>query len=50
MPKEDRSDWVAVGEDASSASALQTTKIKPAQSAYMFFQKDVTEDVKIELK
>ena len=50
MPKEDRSDWVAVGADASSASNLNTTKIKPAGSAYQFFQKDITEEVKAELK
>jgi hypothetical protein len=48
MPKEDRSDWVAVGADASAAYA--TVKIRPATSAYAFFQKDATEDVKADLR
>lgn len=45
MPKEDRSDWVAVESDV----ATSTTKIKPAISAYQYFQRDVTEQVKAEL-
>jgi hypothetical protein len=45
MPKEDRSDWVAVESDV----ATTTSKVKPAISAYQFFQKDVTEEVKAEL-
>jgi SWI/SNF-related matrix-associated actin-dependent regulator of chromatin subfamily A member 5 len=49
MPKEDRSDWVAVAPDASSAPST-TEKIKPAVSAYTYFQRDATEDVKAELK
>lgn len=48
MPKEDRSDWVAVGPDASSAVQAQT--IKPATSAFTYFQRDITEDVKRELR
>ena len=47
MPKEDRSDWVAVAPDASSAPMIGD-KIKPAMSAYAFFQRDVSEEVKAE--
>ena len=45
-PKEDRSDWVAVAPEF-SASAQEST-IQPAVSAYQFFQKDATEEVKAE--
>ena len=45
MPKEDRSDWVAVESDVAATDA---NKIKPAQSAYLFFQKAATESVKAE--
>ncbi|KAL3938526.1 MAG: hypothetical protein SGARI_001707, partial [Bacillariaceae sp.] len=47
MPKEDRSDWVAVESDVAAANA-EVNKIKPAQSAYLFFQKAATESVKAE--
>ncbi|KAG7359848.1 SNF2-related protein [Nitzschia inconspicua] len=50
MPKEDRSSWVAVAPEFSSDNAgeITTPKIKPAQSAYTFFQKAMTEQVKAE--
>ena len=47
MPKEDRSGWVAVESDVAAANA-EVNKIKPAQSAYHFFQKSATESVKAE--
>ena len=51
MPKEDRSDWVAVAPEFSKEgnddSGL-SNNIKPAQSAYTFFQKAMTEQVKAE--
>ena len=51
MPKEDRSDWVAVAPQfaSKSASAMTDSKIKPAVSAFQFFQRDVTEEVKAEM-
>ena len=49
MPKEDRSDWVAVAPEFSETSASAIPKIRPAQSAYQFYQKDVTEDAKRDL-
>ena len=45
MPKEDRSDWVAVAPEF-AASATPEPKIKPALSAYQFFQRDASEQVK----
>eukprot|EP00980_Cylindrotheca_fusiformis_P004472 scaffold953_cov141-Cylindrotheca_fusiformis.AAC.16 len=45
MPKEDRSDWVAVAPEFSSVG----DKIKPVTTAYQYFQKDVSEQVKAEL-
>jgi HMG-box domain/DNA-binding domain len=49
MPKEDRSSWVAVApEFASDTAGDGAPKIKPAQSAYTFFQKAMTEQVKAE--
>jgi hypothetical protein len=48
MPKEDRSSWVAVASDTAAADATTTPKIKAAQSAYTFFQKAMTEQVKAE--
>jgi SWI/SNF-related matrix-associated actin-dependent regulator of chromatin subfamily A member 5 len=45
MPKEDRSDWVAVAPEFSAT----TDKIRPATSAFTFFQRDVTEAVKAEI-
>lgn len=45
MPKEDRSDWVAVAPEFSSVG----DKIKPVTTAYQFFQRDVSEQVKAEL-
>ena len=47
MPKEDRSDWVAVAPEFGDSSVLP--KIKPAQSAFQFYQKAVAEDAKREL-
>jgi hypothetical protein len=47
MPKEDRSSWVAVASDTASADAT-TPKIKAARSAYTFFQKAMTEQIKVE--
>ena len=49
MPKEDRSDWVAVAPEFAESSLSSTPKIRPASSAYQFFQKDVTEEAKREL-
>lgn len=49
MPKEDRSDWVAVAPEFADDSLSSTPKIRPTTSAYQFFQKDVTEDAKKEL-
>lgn len=49
MPKEDRSSWVAVApEFAQSSSDQQATRIKPAASAFTFFQQDASEQVKAE--
>lgn len=52
MPKEDRSDWVAVAPEFSNegngADGSGSNKIKPAQSAYTFFQRAMTEQVKAE--
>ena len=45
MVKEDRSDWVAVAPEFAPAAE----KIKPAQTAYSFFQRDVTPEVKAEM-
>jgi SWI/SNF-related matrix-associated actin-dependent regulator of chromatin subfamily A member 5 len=45
MPKEDRSDWVAVAPEFSSVG----DKIRPVTTAYQFFQRDVSEEVKAEL-
>jgi SWI/SNF-related matrix-associated actin-dependent regulator of chromatin subfamily A member 5 len=45
MPKEDRSDWVAVAPEFSSVG----DKIKPVTTAYQYCQKDVGEQVKAEL-
>lgn len=45
MPKEDRSDWVAVAPEFASVG----DKIKPVTTAYQYFQKDVGETVKAEL-
>lgn len=47
MPKEDRSSWVAVAPQFSQEE-LGTNKIKPAQSAFSFWQKENTEQVKAE--
>lgn len=47
MPKEDRSDWVAVAPEF--ASSNDGNKIKPAVSAFTFFQRDVGNEVKAEL-
>ena len=49
MVKEDRSDWVAVAPEfatGSSGASSSTPAIRPAQSAYQFFQKDATPQVK----
>ena len=46
MVKEDRSNWVAVAPEFSSGKS----QIRPAASAYMFFQKDITDVVREELK
>lgn len=50
MPKEDRSDWVAVKPEfaAAGVSGLSEPNVKPAVSAFTFFQRDVTEEVKAE--
>jgi len=45
MPKEDRSDWVAVPSDVQDALSSQTI-IKPASSAYHIFQKQQGEAIK----
>lgn len=45
MPKEDRSDWVAVAPEFSPVG----DKIKPVTTAYQYCQKDVGEQVKAEL-
>jgi SWI/SNF-related matrix-associated actin-dependent regulator of chromatin subfamily A member 5 len=44
MPKEDRSDWVAVESDVRQ----QGNDIRKAQSAYQFFQKDVAQQIRQE--
>ena len=49
MPKEDRSDWVAVAPEFQDSGGPGQFKIRPASSAYQFFQKHVSEDVKAEL-
>lgn len=48
MPKEDRSDWVAVAPEFSAAQAGD--KIKPALSAFNFYQRDVSDEVNAEYK
>ena len=48
MVKEDRSDWVAVEPQFSAESSTAT--IRPAASAYMLFQKDITPIVKQEFQ
>lgn len=51
MPKEDRSSWVAVAPEFSSeqqGASADAKKVRPAQSAYTFFQKERTEQVKAE--
>ena len=49
MPKEDRSHWVAVAPQFSQeGGSTGGNKIKPAQSAFTFWQKDNTEQVKAE--
>ena len=49
MPKEDRSHWVAVAPEFSrEGGGSGSVSIKPAQSAYTFWQKDNTEQVKSE--
>jgi len=49
MPKENRSDWVAVAPQFSSeGSSGGGNRIKPAQSAFTFWQKDNSEQVKAE--
>lgn len=47
MPKEDRSDWVAVAPEFASYAGSEP-KIKPAVSAFTFFQRDVSDQVKTE--
>ena len=47
MPKEDRSDWVAVAPEFSASSANES-KVKPAVSAFNFYQRDYSEQVKAE--
>lgn len=47
MPKEDRSDWVAVEPEFQQSAT--TSEIKKATSAYQFFQKDVSSTVKHEV-
>lgn len=50
MVKEDRSGWVAVAPEFSSNGASgPNQQIRPASSAYQFFQKDVTPQVKREM-
>ncbi len=46
MPKEDRSDWVAVAPEFASAGS--EPKIKAAVSAFTFFQRDASDQVKAE--
>lgn len=50
MPKEDRSDWVAVAPqfDGSNGDGGIQNKIKPAQTAFALFQKEMTDQVKTE--
>jgi SWI/SNF-related matrix-associated actin-dependent regulator of chromatin subfamily A member 5 len=49
MPKEDRSNWVAVAPQFSQeGSSSESAQIKPAQSAFTFWQKENTEQVKAE--
>jgi len=48
MPKEDRSDWVAVEPEFAAASS-STPEIRKASSAYQFFQKDVSNEIKAQL-
>mmetsp|Transcript_46834 Transcript_46834/g.53157 ORF Transcript_46834/g.53157 Transcript_46834/m.53157 type:complete len:1469 (+) Transcript_46834:105-4511(+) len=50
MPKEDRSDWVAVAPqfDGSNGDGGIQNKIKPAQTAFALFQKEMTDEVKTE--
>ena len=45
MPKEDRSDWVAVAPEYGSSAP----KIKPPVTAFQFYQRDVTDEVKAKL-
>jgi SWI/SNF-related matrix-associated actin-dependent regulator of chromatin subfamily A member 5 len=47
MPKED--EWVAVAPDVASASGGSDKKIKPATSAFQYFQKDMADQVKVEI-
>ena len=47
MPKEDRSDWVAVAPEFAAATAAES-KVKPAVSAFNFYQRDFSEHVKAE--
>jgi hypothetical protein len=50
MPKkEDRSDWVAVAPEFASAATPGAPKIKPAVTAFQFYQRDVTEEVKADV-
>lgn len=50
MPKkEDRSDWVAVAPEFASAATTGAPKIKPAVTAFQFYQRDVTEEVKADV-
>jgi len=50
MPKEDRSDWVAVAPqfDGSNGDGGIQNKIEPAQTAFALFQKEMTDQVKTE--
>lgn len=49
MVKEDRSDWVAVEPQFAAASSTAAT-IRPAATAYLLFQKDITPTVKQEFQ
>ena len=52
MPKEDRSDWVAVAPEfaaSTNSGADNSLRVRPPTNAYQFFQKDATEDVKAEV-
>jgi hypothetical protein len=50
MPKkEDRSDWVAVAPEFASATTPGAPKIKPTVTAFQFYQRDVTEEVKADV-